>query len=226
MGFSDRVDLGVVGKLHADSSVALRITYSELPTQPPEHLAVYLRGATLDYYDGQAWSKTQNVLRAADHEGNFYPLLRWSNPAIDRSMTVELSPIDPPIVFLPADASAIQVLPQVRGETADTVSVLKNYEDEFRYVSDTNLGFRYRVFFDPKPARLQDALPPSERVKYLSLPSRLSNRVAQLAKSWVGDAIDPLVQSRLVEQRLRRDYRYDLQLPSGAAANPMEDFPI
>jgi hypothetical protein len=80
------------------------------------------------------------------------------------------------------------------------------------------------VFFEARPARLQNALPPGERVKYLSLPSGLSNRVAQLAKSWVGDADDPLVQSRLVEQRLRRDYRYDLESPSGAAQNPMEDF--
>ena len=224
VGFSDRVDLGVVGKLHADPSVALRITYADLPAQPPEHLAVYLRGASLDYYDGQAWSKTQVVVRGADHEGTVYPLLHWPNPAVDRSMTIELNPIDPPIVFLPAEASAVQVLPQMRGEVLDPIVLYKNSEDEFRYSADSSIGLRYTVFFDAKPARLTNALPPSERIKYLVLPPRISDRVAHLARSWVGNEIDPLIQSRLVEQRLRHDYHYDLESPSGAAQNPLEDF--
>ena len=224
VGFSDRVDLGVVGKLHADPSVALRITYADLPAQPPEHLAVYLRGAALDYYDGQAWSKTQASVRGADHEGTLYPLLHWPNPASDRSMTVELNPIDPPIVFLPAEAAAIQVLPPMRGEASEPVVLYKNSEDEYRYTADSGIGLHYKVFFDGKPARSTNTLPPSERIKYLVLPPRTSDRVARLARSWVGNETDPLVQSRLVEQRLRHDFRYDLESPSGAAQNPLEDF--
>jgi transglutaminase-like putative cysteine protease len=224
VGFSDRVDLGVVGKLQTDPSVALRLTYSELPPQPPEHLAVYLRGAALDYYDGQAWSKTHNVLRAAEHEGTYYPLLGWPNPVVGRVVTVELSPIDPPIVFLPADAEAIQILPQVRGQSSDTISMFRNSEDELRYVADSTSGLRYRVYFGAAPFRRGNALPPTERMKYLALPPGLSNRVSQLAKVWTGTENDPLVQSSLIERRLRQEYHYDLNSPSGAATNPMEDF--
>src|SRR5664280_413428 len=224
VGFSDHVDLGVVGKLHTDPSVALRLTYSELPSQPPEHLAVYLRGTALDYYDGKAWSKTQSALKGAEHEGAYYPLLRWPNPASDRSMTVELSPIDPPIVFLPADASAIQLIPQMRGESQDAVALYRSSEDEFRYATDLALGLRYRVFFDALWTRTDRALPPIERMRYLSLPPGSSNRVERLARSWVGAETDPLIQAQLVEQHLRREYRYDLETPSGATSNPMEDF--
>ncbi len=224
VGFSDRVDLGVVGKLQTDPSVALRLTYSELPPRPPEHLAVYLRGAALDYYDGQAWSKTHNILRPPEHEGAYYPLLGWPNPVVDRSVTVELSPIDPPIVFLPADAEAIQVLPQVRGQSSDTVSIFRNSEDELRYVADSALGLRYRVYFGALQSRRGIALPPTDRMKYLALPPGLSTRVSQLAKVWVGTENDPLIQSSLIERRLRQEYQYDLNSPSGAAPNPMEDF--
>ncbi len=224
VGFSDRVDLGVVGKLQTDPSVALRLTYSELPSQPPEHLAVYLRGAALDNYDGQAWSKTQNTLRAAEHEGTYYPLLGWPNPKVDRAMTVELGPIDPPIVFLPADAEAIQVLPQVRGQSSDTVSIFRNSEDELRYTADTTLGLRYRVYFGTAQSRRGNALPPTERMKYLVLPPGLSTRVSQLAKAWTLAENDPLVQASLIERRLRQEYHYDLNSPSGAAPSPMEDF--
>jgi transglutaminase-like putative cysteine protease len=224
VGFSDRVDLGVVGKLHSDPSVALRLTYPELPAQPPEHLAVYLRGAALDYYDGKAWSKTQTSLRTAEHEGNYYPFRKWLNPAVDRFMTVELSPIEPPIVFLPSDVAAIQLLPQVRAETPETVGIFRNSDDEFRYIADGTTGLRYRVFFNKNPAPWGITLPPEERAKYLALPPGISNRVAQLAKTWVGEENDRLAQSRLVEQHLRREYRYDLESPSGAAINPVEDF--
>jgi transglutaminase-like putative cysteine protease len=224
VGFSDRVDLGVVGKLQTDPSVALRLTYSELPPQPPEHLAVYLRGAALDYYDGQAWSKTHNVLRSAEHEGTYYPLLGWPNPAVSRAVTIELSPIDPPIVFLPADAEAIQVLPQVRGQSSDTVTLFRNSEDELRYVADSTLGLRYRVYFGAAQSGRGNALPPTDRMKYLALPPGLSTRVSQLAKAWTPGDNDPLVQASLIERRLREEYRYDLNSPSGAASNPMEDF--
>jgi len=224
VGFSDRVDLGVVGKLHADPSVALRITYHDLPAQPPEHLAVYLRGATLDYYDGASWSKTQTGVRAVDREGALLLLTPW--PVLDaaRSMTIELSPIDPPIVFLPTDSAAFQLLPQAQGEAPESIGLFRNSDDEYRYVADSASGLRYRVYIQDSNHNAPPVLTPSERIRYLSWPRRLSNRVEQLAKSWVGNESDPLVQSKLIENHLRHDYKYDLESPSGSALNPLEDF--
>lgn len=224
VGFSDHVDLGVVGKLNSDPSVAMRLTYADLPHQPPEHLAVYLRGATLDYYDGRAWSKTHNTLSAADHDGTYYPLNNLPGAIVDNFITVELSPIDPPVVFLPSDAAALQLLPQMRGEAFDAVTILQNSEDEVRYSSDVAAGLRYRVFLKTKPVSHANGMSPAEKAEYLALPPRLSNRVAQLAKSWVGNENDPATRSRLVEQHLRQEYRYDLESPSGSATNPLEDF--
>ena len=224
VGFSDRVDLGVVGKLHSDPSVALRITYPELPEHPPEHLAVYLRGAALDHYDGAAWSKTQSTARAAEHEGALYRFNPWPSLNGDRSLTIELAPIEPPIVFLPADVAAIQVLPQARGEMPEAIGLFRNSEGEFRYVAESSSGLRYRVFLDERRGSQDATLTPSERAKYLMLPPRLSNRVEELARSWVGSEAEPLNQSKLLEDHLRRDFVYDLDSPSGGAANPMEDF--
>jgi hypothetical protein len=61
-------------------------------------------------------------------------------------------------------------------------------------------------------------------LRYLTLPSSLPTRVAALAQSWVGDALHPLEQARLVEKHLRSDYKYDLESPSGSKKNPLDHF--
>lgn len=224
VGFSDHIDLGVVGRLQTDPSIALRLTYADMPKNPPERLAVYLRGATLDQYDGQAWTKRQPVLRLAEHERTTFPVQRWPNRAVDRSVTIELNPIDPPVVFLPADAVALQILPQMRGEAADTVTLFRTSEGEFHYSAEPSVGLRYRVYFSPNEVSLVQSLSPTERSKHLSLPANLSNRVGQLAREWVGPELTPTRQAQIIERALRERYRYDLDSPSGAAKNPIEDF--
>ena len=56
------------------------------------------------------------------------------------------------------------------------------------------------------------------------MPSDLPPLVADLAHSWVGNASDPRFEARLIEARLRKDYRYDVDSPSGGAKNPLYDF--
>ena len=224
VGFSDHIDLGVVGRLQTDPSIALRLTYADMPKAPPERLAVYLRGATLDRYDGQAWTKNQPLLRQAEHERTVYPVRRWPNRGIDRSVTVELNPIDPPIVFLPADVTALQILPQMRGEAEDTVTLFRSAEDEFHYAAEPSSGLRYRVFFASNEPLCVPALPSAERSKYLTLPSTISGRVSKLARDWAGQETNPSLQAQSIERNLKQQYRYDLDSPSGATKNPIEDF--
>nr|MDQ2646949.1 transglutaminase-like domain-containing protein [Myxococcota bacterium] len=52
----------------------------------------------------------------------------------------------------------------------------------------------------------------------------LPARVRELGKLWTAGTKDPLMQARLVETRLRKDYRYDLESPSGASQNPLDHF--
>jgi hypothetical protein len=68
------------------------------------------------------------------------------------------------------------------------------------------------------------SLSPGERPRYLSLPADLPPRVAELARSWVSSTKDPRLQARLIEARLRKDYRYDVDSPSGSTKNPLYDF--
>ncbi len=224
IGFSDRVDLGGVGKLRSDPAIAMRVELPGLDDEPPTRLALYLRGTAFDRYDGRAWSRTTTLRQSADSSGTAIRLRRFPNPASDRSMVIDLEPIEPPVLFLPPDAVALRLLPRGTPILGTGPSVLMGPEDELKYASLDDRGIRYEVYLagrdEPKPK----PLPTSDRQRYLHTPEHVSPRVGALARSWVGNATTDLEIARRIETRLRRDYTYDLESPSGAADNPLEHF--
>ncbi|UCE86198.1 MAG: DUF3488 domain-containing protein [Deltaproteobacteria bacterium] len=56
-GFSDRVELGDIGRIRSDATRALRV--ETLRGEPPPHDAAYWRGLAFDHFDGRTWSVTQ-----------------------------------------------------------------------------------------------------------------------------------------------------------------------
>ena len=108
VGFSEHVDLGEVGTLRTDPTIALRVEIPDLPEPPPPRLALHLRGAAFDTYDGRAWSRSLNQHELARHEGGVV-WIRRSRPLTSRarriaSWHIDLEPIDPPVLFAPLDA--------------------------------------------------------------------------------------------------------------------------
>ena len=58
IGFSEHVDLGDVGVLRDDPTIALRFEVTDLADPPPTRLTLRLRGTAFDAYDGRAWART------------------------------------------------------------------------------------------------------------------------------------------------------------------------
>src|SRR5580700_5477939 len=98
IGFSEHVDLGDVGVLRDDPTIALRFELKDLPDPPLTRLPLHLRGTAFDSYDGHAWARTNRELHTADHglDGpDVFPLLRAPDKH-DRVVSFGLEPIDPP----------------------------------------------------------------------------------------------------------------------------------
>jgi len=223
IGFSDQVDLGKVGKLRTDSTIALRVFLPNTPEEPPPRIPLYLKGAAFDSYDGTTWrrDKTQTQAeRVADRI--------WVRPrgvsADTELMLIDLEPIKPTVLFLPPGADAIEVLTSVEKPlVGPNWTITRGREGDFEYQRPDERGLRYRVFgtapgTPPAPVKLDDP------ARYLALPPGISDRVRQLAASWAGDASDPRLIAGRLEQHLRNDYSYDLESPSGASSNPLEHF--
>jgi transglutaminase-like putative cysteine protease len=223
VGFSERVDLGGVGKLRSDPSIVMRVDPPGLGQTPPQRLALYLRGAAFDHYDGRAWTRASREDQPADQSGNQVRIERFPDPARDRLMRIDLEPIDPPVVFLPLDAVALRVLAPGPSLDQSYPELTIAPEGVLRYRSASQRGLRYDVSLagpdDPRPSEMGQL----DRLRYLSLP-KLAPRIATLAETWTAGAATNVERARRIESKLRTGYKYDLDSPSGGAKNPLEDF--
>ena len=224
VGFSERVDLGGVGRLRSDPTIVMRVEPPNLTAAPPPRVALYLRGAAFDRYDGRAWSRSCCAREIPlDQAGGFVRIRRFPDASRDKIMRIDLESIDPPVVFLPLDAVAVQVVSTPSGLDRPPPRLFTGSDGVLRYQSHEQRGLRYDVSLASsyEPYRLE--LEPGERARYLSLPA-LPPRITELARTWTGDVVEPLARARIIEARLRKGYRYDLDSPSGAAKNPLDDF--
>lgn len=220
--FTDKVDLGSVGKLRENPKVVLRVTLDNLPDPPPEHVALHLRGSALDRYDGRAWSRTDDA-RKPDVAGDSMVLVdppRVPTPESQR-LFIELEPIEPPVLFLPPDAAGFRLRNQGVMLNAQQPFALRGPEGEFRYHTDDR-GVSYEVFRSatgrPAFSKIED------RERYLQLPKDLSPKVRELALEWTAGATTTHEKARRIEQYLKENYGYDLNTQSTRADSPLEDF--
>jgi protein-glutamine gamma-glutamyltransferase len=225
VGFSDRVDLGGVGRLRADPTIVMRVEHPNLPAEPPVRLALYLRGAAFDRYNGHSWSRTTGSAQMrAEQLGNSVRIRRWPDPVHDRKLRIDLEPIDPSVVFVPPDAVALTILTPSNVVPSAVPTLYMSQEGQLTYRTLHEGGLRYEVALaDGNESPLQP-LDPASRARYLALPVDLPARIGELAKSWIGGETDPERRAKSVEAALRRGYRYDLESPSGATKNPLDHF--
>jgi transglutaminase-like putative cysteine protease len=224
VGFTEHVDLGGVGRLRSDPTIVMRVDVPNLPKEPPPRVALYLRGAAFDTYRGKSWSRSSGGTLRAEQHGRQVQVLRFPDLARDRTMHIDLEPIEPPVVFLPPEAVALTVAVEGASLLNNVPQVAGGPEGSLTYKTPEERGLRYDVSLAGPEEPTSVSLPASDRSRYLSLPADLPPRVAELARSWVGATKDPRLEARLIEARLRKDYRYDVDSPSGSTKNPLYDF--
>lgn len=227
IGFSEHVDLGDVGVLRDDPTIALRFEPKSTPEPLPTRLILRLRGTAFDAYDGRAWSRTQRDLHPADHGndgGELYPLFRPPDPVRDRSIAFDLEPIDPPVLFLPPRAVALRVKPQNQILLGEPLVVQRGAEDELRYSGSDARGLRYDVYLAGDDEVLVEPLGAADRARYLLLPGNLPSRVVQLAQQWTDGLVTADAKAHRIEERLRHDFTYDLRSSSQGKPQPVDHF--
>lgn len=226
VGFSDHVDLGEVGILRQNTDLALRFDVPGLADPPPAKLVQRLRGTAFDAYDGHAWARTITDRHAADRAligGDVYSIVRNPDPLRDKKITIDLEPLDPPVIFLPARTVAIQVRAQNQALLSEPLTLQRGPEGEMRYSGSDARGLRYDAYLARDNEPVSEALPASERARYLALP-KLPPRIADLAREWTAGQTSDYAKAKAIEEHLRTGFRYDLASPSAGTKQPLDDF--
>ena len=228
VGFSDHVDLGQVGVLRTDPSIALRFDVGPPVGAPPPRMTLRFRGTAFDSYDGKAWDRTIKAssgnARHADGDNEGYTVARTIDPRRDRKISIELEPIDPPVVFLPPRTTGLRLRAVEPALLNDNLTLQPGPEGEFRYAGSDGRGLHYEAWVAPEGEALGEALRPDDRARYLALPPGLPARMAALAHAWTDQEATALGKAHALEDHLRREYRYDTASPSSGKPLPVDDF--
>ncbi len=220
-GFSEKVDLGMVGSVKLDNTVVMRVEFPD--NKGPLTERHFYRGATYDAYDGRSWSNTlrgrQALLRSS--EGDFVVARdRLPESSVSLRQDILVEALDTTVLF------GVPYVESVRGAFS-VVQVDAMGDISLPYVPATRFQYSVRSI----PARYSPAAhrqaPPGElesvRRRYLQLPE-VSPRVGALARQIVRPASSPYEMAVAVEQHLRQNYRYSLDVGTAPAVNPVEDF--
>jgi protein-glutamine gamma-glutamyltransferase len=223
IGFSPRVDLGEVGVLRSDPTLAMRVEIPDLAAAPPPRVPLHLRGTALDSYDGRAWSQSEAWKRAADNDHGFISI-DAPNENVDQVWHVDLEPIDPPVIFVPDTVTGLRFRAHGQLGLDLPIAASRGPEGEYRYQPFDDRGLKYDIFLSRTGKLAFRSLPAAERGRYLKVPADMPPRIKKLAEDWTRGITTALEKAKAIERRLRTEYRYDLASPSGRAKQPLDDF--
>ena len=224
VGFTDKVDLGEVGLLRNDPAIALRFEVQDLPEPPPARLTLRLRGTALDRYDGRRWERTQRGgPRGILDSGETLAIVRRTNPA-DRRITIDLEPLDPPVVFLPPRTVALHVRVQQQAVLGEALNLSRGPEGEVRYQGSDSHGLRYDAYVAGDREPIIEMLAAQDRPRYLDLSPDMPPRLGLLAHEWTDAQPTPYLKAKAIEEHLKHDFKYDTNSPSGGKPQPVDHF--
>ena len=216
-GFSNEVVLGQLGEIKQQNTAVMRVRYRE-----DRPMLEKWRGGALNVFDGRRWS-------APLGRGEILPvergLLRLMDPERRRRHGREVY-YEVHVRELAADTLFFAGAPQV--VSINQPVVIRGPNDTYHAGAPRNglLYGAYAFLEDPEAppvpeAREMDAAAARE---FLALPATLDPRIARLAREWTAGETLPARQARAMEQRLRREYGYTLELLDQEVADPLAHF--
>jgi transglutaminase-like putative cysteine protease len=218
-GFSDIVRLGEVGEIKLNPQVVMRVRV-KFPREERKTPLMW-RGVTLDHYDGRTWSESgagpEPVKKMT--EG-----FRVDERPAQSGYTYQrfyVEPLSINTVFVAPRPLYLTGLPELARDSGDGLWTEAHpfNKVEYHVASDT------RVPADAELAADNTRVYPIEfRRRYLQLPMDSDRRVDELATQVTQGATTQLEIARRIEEYLRTEYSYTLDLQRVEEGDPVADF--
>jgi len=200
-GFSDRVELGDLGRIRGDPTVMLRV--ETLAGEVPPAREAYWRGLAFDHFDGRSWSISLPVRDVVVGDPRLGIRLAPSGLQADRVRRVVREPVAAGVVFDEGRPVAIEGgTGRLERDANGGLYAPRTASSRVRYEL-ASAGER------PSSAALAGdrAAPPRGGARYLQLPP-LSPELALLAREVTADAGSDFARATALERWLRRNGRY------------------
>lgn len=224
-GFSERVELGVIGPVKQDPSIVMRVEVPEKSGPNSKREPLYLRGVAYNRYDGKSWSNSllQRRMLTELPQGTFTLRTPGAKPPTQARalrQDILLEPLDTAVLFGAPLAFA------VRG---DFHSVQSDLMGSLHLALPAHARIQYTIYSSPvtlNPAERADAAllyPEYILQQYLQIPA-VNRQILDLAQRVTQPATTVSQAVSLIHTHLLANYRYNLDVPSLQSAHPLEDF--
>jgi transglutaminase-like putative cysteine protease len=206
------VELGAIGELEQDSTVAMRVRLPDAPLTPEVLGTLRWRGVALDHFDGQVWTTTRR--RRAPFGRHRGGLAEVGGMGAGRLVTQE--------VFLePIGTETLFAAPRVLGVSLGSGLVVV---DDMGALSVPTPAARLSYTVESAvTGKIHERLAPGAAARYLQLPP-LAPRIRSLAGQLTAGADSPQDAAAALVAFLRRDFTYSLTLERRTALPPLEEF--
>jgi transglutaminase-like putative cysteine protease len=222
-GFSERVDLGMIGSVKEDPQIVMRV---ELPDQPAGvRERLYLRGMAFDYYNGRSWSASSRQRRNLGMVDDGIFVVR---SGASRRQAALSEPLRQDILLEPLDTSVLFAAPFAESVSGEFISVqldgMTGLHLPYASLSRTRYSVvsrEHRLLQPEQTSAIEYAAAIRER--YLQLPLG-SDHIRELAQG-VADPVNPTYEkTAAVLNHLLSNYTYSLEADARGSDHPIDEF--
>jgi len=221
-GFSEQVDLGMIGSVKEDPQIVMRV---ELPDQPASGKSrLYLRGLAFDHYNGRSWSSGSRNRRSLGliADGTFAVRSGGSRAPLSE-------PLRQDILLEALDTSVLFAAPFAEYVSGEFIGVQVDGMTGLHLTYPSSSRIRYSVISRERQIMTDEQVAPeldyssSVRDRYLQLPEA-SDQVAELAHRVTDRAATPYDKISAVLRHLSSNYPYSLDADTTTSSRPIDDF--
>jgi hypothetical protein len=222
-GFSERVDLGMIGSVKEDPQIVMRVELPDQPAAARERL--YLRGLAFDHYNGRSWSSGVRQRRNLGllSDGTFVV-----RPGTNRNAGTLSEPLRQDILLEALDTSVLFAVPFAESINGEFMGIQLDSMTGLHVPYPSPSRIRYSVV--SRDHRLAPAeqtavvdYPAVIRERYLQLPPA-SERIAALARGVTDSVSGTYEKTAAVLNHLLSNYRYSLEAETTASNHPIDEF--
>jgi hypothetical protein len=223
-GFSERVDLGMIGAVKEDPQIVMRV---ELPDQPADSRErFYLRGLAYDQYNGRSWSFGSRQRRSLGVVGDGVFVVRSggnrspSELAQPLRQDILLEALDTPVLFAAPYAESLNG--EFTGVQLDSMLGLHLPYPSTSRIRYSVVSREHRILPGEQTSAVLEYAA-AIRDRYLQLPKNL-DRIAELARDVTRGAATPYDKAAALLQHLSSNYAYSLEAETRTSSHPIDEF--
>jgi protein-glutamine gamma-glutamyltransferase len=229
-GFSDRVQLGLIGQIQQSSALVMHV---QIDGDTSGLYDLKWRGVALSLFDGRTWTNPlEHAVAPRLQDGSFYLVpARSQMNSVDEEPAprsihtihyrVMMEPVGSNVFFLAAKPAMLQG--DYRMLTVDRAGAVYNVDGEHpisRYEATSNIAGAAREDLRSPIG----PFPPGVLLTYLQLPPKLDSRIPRLAQEVTASSGSAYDKAVALEHYLATSFGYTLQLPLTSPVDPVANF--